>query len=77
MMLRDYINQRGIPISKFGLRVGVEKRQTMHKYVKGMSMPPADVQAAIARETNDLVLPTDLRRAKDEYDRLHATEAAE
>lgn len=64
MQLRAYIEQRGIPISKFGQRVGVPLRQTMHKYVKGLSKPPREVMERIALETGGLVLPQDFETSE-------------
>jgi hypothetical protein len=67
MLLREYIEKQGIPIAELGRRVGVLKRQTMHKYVKGESLPDRDVQRRIAAETGNLVLPVDLEAAHAKY----------
>lgn len=63
MTLADYIAYRGIPIARFGERVGVNKRQTMWKYVKNLTVPPREIQERIAIETGGLVLPEDFKRA--------------
>lgn len=67
MTLEEYINQRGIPMARLGKRVGVAKRQTMWKYVKGLVLPPAEVQARIAIETGDLVRPVDHEATRAAY----------
>lgn len=80
MTLEEYINQRGIPMARLGKRVGVNKRQTMWKYVKGHVLPPAAVQARIAVETGDLVRPVDHEATRAAYlaekARLESSEAA-
>lgn len=61
-------------MARLGKRVGVNKRQTMWKYVKGLVLPPAEVQARIAAETGDLVRPVDHEATRAAY---LATRAAE
>jgi transcriptional regulator with XRE-family HTH domain len=78
MTLEQYIQQRGIPMARLGKRVGVEKRQTMWKYVKGLVLPPAEVQARIAIETGDLVRPVDHEATRAAYlESLKASSASE
>lgn len=76
MLLREYINTRGIPVAKLGKRVGITVRQTMHKYVMGQSVPPREVQERIAIETGGLVLPVDIKAANETYRAARAEEKA-
>lgn len=55
MKLRDYITRTGISVAEFGRRVGVENRQTMHKYVNGDRTPDLELIDAIHRETGGAV----------------------
>lgn len=56
--LKAYLSQRQISIAQFGVRVGVNNRSTMQRYVEGR-LPPPDVMAAIVRETKGEIMPND------------------
>jgi hypothetical protein len=67
MLLRAYIEKTGISISRLGKRVGVECRETMRKYVAGITQAPREVKERTAIETGGLVLPVDFDEAVAAY----------
>ena len=58
MTLADYIKHEQITVAEFARILGMEHRQTLHRYVAGR-VPPKDVMEKIVAVTGGLVQPND------------------